>query len=261
MSSLIRMGALVAALTAGAALANGEGKVNGTGGSGDEGTGGAGQMEQPVVPEPGEAEHHEVMPPAAESPVMTEPAAPYAETLPPPSQARKPRVPLGPYVMIDGGADFYTGDLASRVNPGPTYGALIGLRPLSFMAVELGYSGAVNELDRDLAPINVNGADIVRNGGQANVVLNLPVRFLQPYVMGGYGLERYNVRGGQAFGYRDDTNSYIPAGIGLHTTVGAFTADLRGTYNFLIDQDFAPIADTNAWDGRIGTTLNIGGQF
>jgi hypothetical protein len=273
MKSFVRIGAVLVALTTGAALAE---NTNARAG---EGTGGSGPVEQPLPPEPEAAEPEAMEPEAAPAPdtlqpetetmMPEEPTTPLADLPPAPAEpesdrfikVREPPVPLGPYVMVNGGADFYTGNLASRVNPGPSWGAMVGFRPIPFAALEVGYSGAVNELDRDLVPANVNGADLVRNGGNANVVLNLPLRFLQPYVIGGYGLERYSLRGGGLQGYQDDTNSYIPAGIGLHSTVGMFTADLRGTYSFLIDQDFAPVADTDAWDGRIGATLNLGGSF
>jgi len=184
---------------------------------------------------------------------MEEPAVPRTRA--------EPRYPK-PYVMLNGGVEGYTGDLAPALDPGFSYGATIGVRPLRYLGVELGYSGSVTELEVPFSDIGAGtGADVVRNGGQAAVVAGLGTR-IEPYVLGGFGVENYNVRNGQVFGFDDDTHAYVPAGVGVRMNVTRnITADARGTYNFLISDEFAPISDASAWNGRYLGTLSIGGTF
>lgn len=164
-------------------------------------------------------------------------------------------------VTIGGGVEGYTGSLASNVDPGAAAGVTVALRPSSVLGFEVGYTGAVNEIDPRFA-LPSNGPDIVRNGGNAALTIGLAATPVQPYVLGGIGLSRYNVRNGGAVGFRDDTVGNVPVGVGLRTQIGAFTADLRGDYNFLFSQDFAPATvDTNAGSGRYQGTLNLGGTF
>ena len=126
--------------------------------------------------------------------------------------------------------------------------------------LELGYSGAMNNLDRD---VGGSGPDIVRNGAVANVTLGLTAAPVQPYVLGGFGMNWYNVRNGQTFGFTDDTSSRIPLGVGLRTHVGGFTADARVNYNVLLSEDFAPARVDNGefTTGSYQGTLNLGGTF
>ena len=71
-------------------------------------------------------------------------------------------------VLVGAGVEGYTGGLAPAINPGPPVGVMAGLRPSSVLGIELGYSGAVNNLDTD---VGGSGPDIVRNGAVANLTL------------------------------------------------------------------------------------------
>lgn len=165
----------------------------------------------------------------------------------------------GVTVLIGGGVEGYTGGYAPEINPGASAGALAAFKPSKVLGLELGYNGAVNNLDTDVPG---SGPDIVRNSAQADITIGLTAAPLQPYVLGGYGLNWYNVRNGEALGFRDDTNSKIPVGLGLRTHIGDFTADARVNYNFLIADDFAPGVDnSDAMSGSYNGTLNIGGTF
>jgi hypothetical protein len=127
--------------------------------------------------------------------------------------------------------------------------------------IELGYSGAVNNLDTRVAGGAGSGPDLVRNGGQAALTFGLAATPVQPYVLGGVGLSDYHFRGAAA-GFRDDTVGNVPVGAGLRTQIGDFTADLRADYNFLFSQDFAPgVSEGVNENGRYAGTLNIGGTF
>ncbi|WP_395841365.1 outer membrane protein [Cystobacter fuscus] len=160
-------------------------------------------------------------------------------------------------VMVGGGVEGYTGGLAPEVRPGAAVGVTAAIKPSKVFGIELGYSGAANDL-RDNAG---SGPDIIRNGGQAALTFGLAATPVQPYVLGGLGLNRYNVRNSGDTGFRDDTNANIPVGAGLRTHIGDFTADARINYNFLLNNDFSPGVDADTWTGRYTGTINLGGTF
>lgn len=161
-------------------------------------------------------------------------------------------------VMIGGGVEGYTGGLAPEINPGATAGVTAALRPSKTFGFELGYTGAINNLDAD---VGGSGPDILRNGAQAAVTFGLNSAAVQPYVLGGFGMNWYNVRNGEELGFRDDTNSKVPVGLGLRTHIGSFTADARVNYNILLSDDFAPVANDDITTGSYNGTLNLGGTF
>lgn len=166
--------------------------------------------------------------------------------------------------LIGGGVEGYSGSLAPRLAPGPTWGVNAALKPSKVLGIELGYSGATNEVRNGEAV--AGGADVIRNGAQAVATLGLGAAPVQPYVLGGIGASRYNIRGGAA-GLRDDTVGNVPVGGGLRTHVGNFTADLRGAYNMLFDNGLGTPAGDNRFNfengnsGRWMGTLNIGSTF
>lgn len=160
-------------------------------------------------------------------------------------------------VMLGGGVEGYTGALAPEINAGATYGVTAAIKPSKVFGLELGYSGAVNNLD---AATGGSGPDLVRNGGQAALTFGLGAAPVQPYVLGGIGFSDYNVRN-EAAGFSDDMVGNVPVGAGLRTHIGDFTFDLRGNYNFLFDQDFAGVETGLNENGRYSGTLNIGGTF
>jgi len=171
----------------------------------------------------------------------------------------------GLLVTLGGGIEGYTGDTHNLIKPGATYGVNLALKPTKVLGIELGYSGAVNEFK---GAEDVSGADIVRNGGQVVGTLGLSAAPVQPYILGGVGISRYNVRGSNSLGLKDDTNGAVPLGAGLRTHIGNFTADLRGTYNVMFDQDLAPTLNDElgsinnvSQDGRYQGTLSIGAMF
>ncbi|SEU37490.1 outer membrane protein [Stigmatella erecta] len=162
-------------------------------------------------------------------------------------------------LMVGGGVEGYTGSLAPAIDPGAAYGVTAAIKPSKVFGLELGYSGAVNDVS-DTAFSASSGPDIVRNGGQAAATFALSATPVQPYVLGGIGLSDYNFRG-TGGGFSDDTVGNVPVGAGLRTHFGSFTADLRANYNFLFDQDFAAVDDGLNGNGRYSGTLNIGGTF
>ncbi len=182
-------------------------------------------------------------------------------------EAKKEADMRGLTVTLGGGVEGYTQALAPAISPGPSVAVSANIRPSKVLGLELGYSGAVNEIKQE---DNVDGADLVRNGGQAAVTLGLNAAAVQPYVLGGIGVSRYNVRDEGSARFRDDTVGSVPVGAGLRTHIGDFTADARLGYNFLFDQQFArnvPASDVSTDDvqfsksGRYNATLNFGLTF
>lgn len=163
----------------------------------------------------------------------------------------------GGYVMLGGGVDGYTGDLNHDFNVGPSWGATVGVTG-TIIGVEAGYSGAANEIDNRFGTDLGSGVDVVRQGGQAALKINLSPTALHPYLLGGIGLEHRNFRNGEALGFESGTNGYVPAAAGLRWNIGAFTADLRFSYNFMFEDDFAPGDPTG---DRYQGTLMLGGTL
>ncbi|RKH03952.1 hypothetical protein D7X32_12585 [Corallococcus carmarthensis] len=168
-------------------------------------------------------------------------------------------------LLIGGGVEGYTGALAPQIAPGPSAAVTASLKPTSVLGVEVGYSGALNNI-KDAGAFGADsGPDLVRNGGQAALTLAIAPSAVQPYLLGGIGISNYHFRGGEALGYSDDTVGNVPAGVGVRGHFGHFTADLRGYYNFLFDKQFAPDIQPGGSDpsggGSYTTTLNVGGTF
>lgn len=176
----------------------------------------------------------------------------------------------GVTVLLGGGVEGYTGGLAPEINPGPSWGVGVALRPTKVVGVELGYSGAVNSIDTSGRDALTSGnADIVRNGGAAVATVGLSAAPVQPYLLGGLGFDRYDVRHNDTGDFRNDTVGNVPLGVGLRTQVSKFTADLRGTYGVLFSQNFAEgEGNTHLTDigsstptGRFGAQLRVGATF
>lgn len=174
-------------------------------------------------------------------------------------------------VMAGGGVEGYTLTLASRIDPGITYGVTVGVRPPRLLGldvgVEVGYSHAVNGLDTRAPRDAGGGVDLVRDGGYAAGTLGLLSSRVQPYVLGGLGFSVYNVRGAVQ-GLGDNLVGYVPVGGGVRTTLGSFTADARLEYDVLFEQRYAtgapvqnvgePASLTVGSSGRYSGRLNLG---
>ena len=185
----------------------------------------------------------------------------------------------GVTVLLGGGVETYTGELAPQLNAGPTWGVGVALKPVAALGIELGYSGAINNVQgssglmrENLGAVRSdlnNEADIVRNGGSAIATVGMGPAAFQPYLLGGIGVDWYNVRSAEAGRFRDDTVGNVPLGLGIRSHLGDFTADLRGVYGVLFNQGFAPVeGNTNLGEignqtptGRFGAQLRLGATF
>ncbi|WP_239576240.1 hypothetical protein [Archangium primigenium] len=176
----------------------------------------------------------------------------------------------GVSVLVGGGIEGYTQSLGADIQPGAAYGATVILRPTKVVGLELGYAGASNNFDRSNVAVSdsVRGPDVMRNGGQAVATLGLTAAPVQPYLLAGVGISRYNVRA-TAAGFQSDTVGNVPLGGGLRLHLGHFTADARINYNVLVDQQFATSlpSDTTTPTSTTGTggiytgTVNLGSTF
>lgn len=163
----------------------------------------------------------------------------------------------GVQFLLGGGVEGYTGSLASRVRPGGAYGATVAFKPTSVLGLEVGYNGAVNELR---GGGGVGGADIVRNGVQGIATFGLAATAVQPYVLAGVGINRYNVRAPAGSGFRDDTSGNVPLGGGVRTYLGPVAIDARVAWNVLFANDFATAAADSTSVGGTGVTTS-GGRY
>ncbi len=173
-----------------------------------------------------------------------------------------------PSVMVGGGVEGYTRELAPQIDVGVTYGVAVGLHPTRLLGLELGYSGAVNGIDERMRGTGL-GRELVRNGAYAAASVSPFSSAVRPYVMGGLGFSSYNVRGG-AVELRDHIVGNVPLGAGVRTSAGAFTADARLNYTVLFDEEFAvgaPVPRSRTGgpsdlriskSGRYSGTLNLG---
>jgi len=168
---------------------------------------------------------------------------------------------------LGGGVEGYTGNLAPRVNAGPAWGVSVQARPTSVLGIELGYSGAVNEIKSGGAVGVARGADMVRNGGHALATFGLSATQVHPYVLGGIGFNSYQVNAPLSTGFRSDTSGNFPLGAGVRAQWGAFTADFRAFYNVLFENQLAlvdvegPPGGSSLSGGRYTGVLQVGSTF
>lgn len=164
-------------------------------------------------------------------------------------------------VTVGGGVEGYTNALAPQLNPGPAVSVTAAIKPSKVLGLELGYTGAANNIDVGRAGGVTDGPDIIRHGGQAVATVGLGANNIQPYVLGGIGMSRYNVRAGFSEGFRDDTVGTVPVGAGLRTHFGNFTADARLNYNFLFDQEFASGVPAGSIGAPGDSNFSEGGSY
>lgn len=262
------------------------GQEQGIGGSGQgevilrcqpesQGTGGSGTMQAPSSQDLTPPPQSEVYPQddatggsgiATPPPADFTPSAERADPIEPLEVEEKDKNDTrGLTLLVGGGVEGYTGELAPQINPGATAGVRAALKPSKVLGLELGYSGALNNIDAGGSDGAVDGPDLIRNGGSAVVTLGLFATDWHPYVLGGIGINDYNFRGGETLGYEDDTVGSVPAGLGFRGHVGDFTVDARANYNFLFDKEFAPGVDSGGGDfgegGSYQGTVSVGGTF
>lgn len=179
-------------------------------------------------------------------------------------------------VTAEGGVEGYTGGLSDALRAGPSWGVTADLQPKAPVGLELRYEGASNQL---YGSGNVftgpRAARVVNNGGEALAKLSLARNnnaVFEPFLAGGIGIARYSLSN-SVNGFSSDNVGEVPvsAGIALHpgkNNAGKFTVGLRGDYNFMFDNQFAPNAGTvdyglfsKAGGDNYRGLLTLGGNF
>lgn len=171
----------------------------------------------------------------------------------------RPYPDAGAYVLLGGGLEGYTSDLKDALTVGPAAGITVGGRGRYF-GLEGGLNVAGANISDNSGGDAGDGFDVMRTSGQVAATLGLLPTRLQPYVLGGGGLDFYNVRNGNARGFTDETTFMVPLGAGLRYNLGPLlTADLRGQYDLMLGDNFAPAAVDNG--DRYTALLSLGGTF
>ena len=99
---------------------------------------------------------------------------------------------------------------------------------------------------------------MVRNGGQVVATVGLGAAPVQPYLLGGIGLNWYHVRAAGS-GLNDDTSGNIPLGAGVRAYIGHLNLDARVDYNIMFADDLVNRSTTGG--GRYTGTVAIGSTF
>jgi hypothetical protein len=183
---------------------------------------------------------------------------------PPAVRPRRPGSSIGIGAMVGGGlTGFVDPQTRAFTNTGPSWDAriTIGTRlPIAFEGAYLGSAQNISALGID------DQALIVGNGAEGALRLNLPRMAVQPYVFGGLGWTRYQLRrtleNASSLRGSDDIFT-VPFGVGVAARlVRGLLLDLRVTgraafYDDLMDDAYASTADDarlHSWNagGRLG---------
>lgn len=166
-------------------------------------------------------------------------------------------------IIGDVGVSDYNLDLNNEIDAGVGYGLLVDLSPSRNIGLEVGYRGAVNDLNDNIS----SDGRIVTNQLGGNVKLNLvPPSYdlpggLRPFIFGGAFWHRVDTDNFTP-GIRDDSNLFaLPVGAGVEAALGrGFLLGARFTYNFLFDEQstFAG-RDTDMWTASVNIGARIGG--
>lgn len=136
----------------------------------------------------------------------------------------------------------------TKIGGGWNVRATIGTK--EYVALEGSYIGSAQTIE---SPLNEGGfnsnATLVGNGAQLAIRFNATRNIMaQPFLYGGAAWRHYNVTNRdsnfiQAGINNNDNVAEFPVGIGVSGHWGGFTADVRGEYRFVVDENL--IVDPN----------------
>lgn len=166
-------------------------------------------------------------------------------------------------IMAGAGVSDYARDVNRDIDAGIGYGARVDVSPMRNIGLELGYNGAVNNLDDS---ISTDGRLITNQVG-GNLRLNIvPPRSdlplgLRPFVFGGAQYHRIDTN---AFtpGITDGINAFgVPVGAGIEANIGQrFLVGGRFTYNFLFNEQAGfGGRDADFWMAGLNLGARLGG--
>ena len=176
------------------------------------------------------------------------------------------RLDRGVEVQLGGGVVSFPGDVNAL---GGAYGVALGLEPSNVIGIELGYQGAAYSTDADVVGDNAGERLAGTEKGGYGALKISPfwggnTAGIEPYALGGIGVSRLDVNqdGGDAAGVlADDTFGKVPVGAGVDVHLGGLTAGVRGTYNFLFNNDEAFQSESERGDDQLLGTVQLGAQF
>lgn len=164
-------------------------------------------------------------------------------------------------VAITVGLDAYTSHLGGVMMNGVGYGIRVGGRFWESVGLDLEYSGTRAGVEREWAP--QNGAAVYRNA--LDVVVTGGRTFdsgIRPYGGIGFGVGRFNPNGFAEPTFNSDWFSEVPLVAGIDYQAGPLFAGVRGTWRFLMGEEFANEArGIDATGNMLGLSLNVGGRF
>jgi opacity protein-like surface antigen len=163
-------------------------------------------------------------------------------------------------IMGDVGVNRYDRSLAAPTEPGVAYGARVDLSPARNIGIELGYEGALNNLNSRFS----SDGRLMTNqvGGDLRINLVPPTYDLpgglRPFVFGGVAYQRITTQNFTP-GMSDANAVAVPVGAGIEANLGEhFLIGARGTYNFLFNEaDSFSGGNTDNWMA----TVNIGARL
>ncbi len=163
-------------------------------------------------------------------------------------------------IMADVGTNKYNRGLAGDSNVGISYGAHLDFSPARVLGIELGYAGAVNDLNSNISTdgrliTNQIGGDLRFNMVPPSYDLPLGLR---PFIFGGAAYQRVDTHNFTP-GFSSGNLFAIPVGGGIEADLGkTMLVGARFTYNFLFNE-------TDSFGGRSAdnwlTTVNLGARL
>jgi len=142
-----------------------------------------------------------------------------------------------------GVAGFQDDGLRSATDVGGLWDVRVVIGTRSLLALEAAYVGTAQAIDSRFG--ERQSATLIGTGFEGAARLNfMPFAVATPYVFGGLGYKRYDVRGAdfmtEGTGIADeDTLLEVPLGGGIAFRVDRFIADARFTYRIATGEDLA----------------------
>lgn len=167
-------------------------------------------------------------------------------------------------IEIGAGATDFTQGLNDETDPGFAWDVRAIFGTASPIGVELAYVGSLN----DLNTTTNEDANLMLNGGEAMLRLNLTNGDIQPFVAAGAGLHNYTVVDVDSADadvntseFDDSTDIAIPVAAGIQAYLNdRVTLGARVTYRYIFDDQV--VADEDATDAQSwAATARLGVAF
>src|SRR5262249_28270240 len=141
-------------------------------------------------------------------------------------------------LYLKGGAGRYTSGFAPYTSVGPTWGLGIGIQPVSFLGVEVGYEGAHQLTQGALFEFLPSQPGILRSGVTGLLKLSLPLAWFRPFIGAGFGVSWLTPTGTGNDFVSSRFIEEVPLAAGLEFVTGPVAFGARFTYRFLFNADF-----------------------